>query len=88
MTEATASGSEAGFTFGASNASTVSDVRCLLNGLAPRRLVRHQRMLKCAEKPLLSYTALRGCKRKQYLARHALIEARERGVLDGDEEAN
>ena len=45
-------------------------------------------MLKCAEKPLLSYTALRGCKRKQHLARHALIEACERGVLDGDEEAN
>ena len=50
MTEATASGSEVGFAFGASNASTVSHVRCLLSGLEPRRLVGLQRMLKCAEK--------------------------------------
>ena len=54
MTEATASGSEVGNALGASNASTVSHVRCLLSGLEPRRLVGHQRMLKCAEKALRS----------------------------------
>ena len=32
-------------------------------------------------------TDLRGCRRKQHLARYALIEAFWRGVLDGDEDA-
>jgi len=30
---------------------------------------------------------LRGCRRKQHLARYALIEACKRGVVDGDEDA-